>query len=396
MFWPASMAAPAPLIKVWATSVVGFWASAGIVMEGSPLSARVTTGRPAGGATAWPEARAGTSRASSTSMTMTMAAYASASAVASPPGAAITIRTPIRWSFSTSLSTPITLGSPTVSGSGASVSQVDVSLLPSSPLTIRYCTDIDWPSTRTAPVPSTSTRATGVLTSKGWSKVTVGAAPSGPSMVTAASAAMSASVGSAAAGLSVSWVGEAVGSAAGAGSAEQPASSRLVAIATVSRAGRRTAVSFGVGVPSLTAAGARRARTGDDATSCSCVPTEGCRPRKGENGRMSAHAPALPSDAASPGARPARVGVVGSGWRAEFYLRMARLMPARSRITGVVTRTAERGDQVRAAWGVPTVRTVADLLALERPDYVVVAVPWDVTPVATGELVRSGVSARTG
>ena len=108
---------------------------------------------------------------------------------------------------------------------------------------------------------------------------------------------------------------------------------------------------------------------------------------------MSAHAPApvLPSDAASPGARPARVGVVGSGWRAEFYLRMARLMPARSRITGVVTRTAERGDQVRAAWGVPTVRTVADLLALERPDYVVVAVPWDVTPVATGELVRSGV-----
>ncbi len=100
-------------------------------------------------------------------------------------------------------------------------------------------------------------------------------------------------------------------------------------------------------------------------------------------------APALPSDATSAAARPARVGVVGSGWRAEFYLRMARLMPERSRITAVVTRTAERGDQVRAAWGVPTVRTVADLLALERPDYVVMAVPWDVTPVATGELVRS-------
>src|SRR5665647_3531790 len=127
MFWPAAMTGPSPLIRVWVTSSAGFWASVGIVMEGSPLSARVTTGRPAGGTTAWPEARVGTSFASSTSITMTMAGDAAASAVAAVAGAAITIRTPIRWSFSTSLSTPTTLGSPTVSGSGAPVSQVDVS-----------------------------------------------------------------------------------------------------------------------------------------------------------------------------------------------------------------------------------------------------------------------------
>jgi predicted dehydrogenase len=86
---------------------------------------------------------------------------------------------------------------------------------------------------------------------------------------------------------------------------------------------------------------------------------------------------------------PIRYGIVGSGWRAEFFARMARLMPERFQCTGIVTRTAERGAEVEAAWGVPTVRTIEELVVggAERPEFVVVAVPWPVTPEATRELV---------
>ena len=57
-----------------------------------------------------------------------------------------------------------------------------------------------------------------------------------------------------------------------------------------------------------------------------------------------------------------RFGVVGSGWRAEFFVRMARLMPDRFQCVGVVTRSAERGAEVERAWGVPTVRTIEELV----------------------------------
>ena len=85
-----------------------------------------------------------------------------------------------------------------------------------------------------------------------------------------------------------------------------------------------------------------------------------------------------------------RFGVVGSGWRAEFFVRMARLLPERFEVVAVVSRSAERGAQVEAAWGVPTVRTIAELVAL-RPELVVVSTPWPVTPDAIRELVAAGV-----
>lgn len=86
-----------------------------------------------------------------------------------------------------------------------------------------------------------------------------------------------------------------------------------------------------------------------------------------------------------------RFGIVGSGWRGEFFLRLARLLPERFRVTGVVTRTESRGTAVTAEWGVRTFRTTAELLAHERPDFVIVSVPWPVTPEATRELVAAGV-----
>jgi predicted dehydrogenase len=82
-----------------------------------------------------------------------------------------------------------------------------------------------------------------------------------------------------------------------------------------------------------------------------------------------------------------RLGAIGSGWRTAFFLRLARALPDRLQVTGVVTRTAERGREVEAEWGVPTFRTVADLLRHERPDYVAASVPWPAMPDAIREVV---------
>src|SRR3954447_2517279 len=79
-------------------------------------------------------------------------------------------------------------------------------------------------------------------------------------------------------------------------------------------------------------------------------------------------------------------GIVGSGWRADFFLRLAAMAPDRFRATGVVTRTAERGAEVTARHGVPAFRTTRELIAAEAPEFVIVSVPWAVTPDATREL----------
>src|SRR4051794_29584948 len=64
--WPAVTSGPVPLISGCTTSVVGAAPVAG-VRVGLPVSSSVTVGRPATGGTVSPEARVGTSRASTTS-----------------------------------------------------------------------------------------------------------------------------------------------------------------------------------------------------------------------------------------------------------------------------------------------------------------------------------------
>ena len=88
----------------------------------------------------------------------------------------------------------------------------------------------------------------------------------------------------------------------------------------------------------------------------------------------------------------ARFGVVGSGWRTQFFLRLARLAPADLTVTGVVTRTAERGAQIEAEWDVPTFRTLPELAAATTSDFVVASVPWPVTPQVTADAVDLGLN----
>ena len=86
-------------------------------------------------------------------------------------------------------------------------------------------------------------------------------------------------------------------------------------------------------------------------------------------------------------------GIVGGGWRAEFYLRVARELPARFRVGGMLVRNETKGQAIEYAWGVATYRTLDQLLAAGELDFVVVSVPWPVTPVMLRELADRGMPA---
>jgi predicted dehydrogenase len=85
---------------------------------------------------------------------------------------------------------------------------------------------------------------------------------------------------------------------------------------------------------------------------------------------------------------PGTFGLIGSGWRAEFFLRLASQLPDRFRATGLVTRSTERGAEITARWGVPCFQSVAELAKSTRQDVVIPCVPWPVTPAVTTELVQ--------
>jgi len=89
-----------------------------------------------------------------------------------------------------------------------------------------------------------------------------------------------------------------------------------------------------------------------------------------------------------------RFAIVGSGWRTEFYLRVARALPEVFEITGVQTRDAERAAAITHDWAVPGCVTTRELLAA-GPAFVVVSVPWVVTPVLLRELSGRGVPVLT-
>ena len=80
-----------------------------------------------------------------------------------------------------------------------------------------------------------------------------------------------------------------------------------------------------------------------------------------------------------------RFGVVGTGWRTQFYLRVARARPDLFEVAGVVSRTKERADAVNRHWGVPGLISL-DALLKAKPEYVVTSVPWDVNPELLREL----------
>jgi len=87
---------------------------------------------------------------------------------------------------------------------------------------------------------------------------------------------------------------------------------------------------------------------------------------------------------------PYRFAVVGAGWRTLFYLRVVAALAERFELTGVVTRSLERAEEVSAAWGVDAFPSLHALLEADRPDFVVLSVPRSVTVEWLEQLTDAG------
>jgi predicted dehydrogenase len=80
-----------------------------------------------------------------------------------------------------------------------------------------------------------------------------------------------------------------------------------------------------------------------------------------------------------------KIAIIGAGWRADFYLHLALLMPAEFEVVGWVVR-----DQAKAkAFPVKTYSSVSELLVHEKPDYLISAVTWLSNPDVLALLVEA-------
>jgi hypothetical protein len=87
--------------------------------------------------------------------------------------------------------------------------------------------------------------------------------------------------------------------------------------------------------------------------------------------------------------------IVGVGWRADFFLRIARALPERFRVVGMVARNADKGKAIEAEWGVPTFRDIDGLLRAGKPEFAIVSVPQPAAPGVIQELAGRGVAILT-
>jgi len=87
---------------------------------------------------------------------------------------------------------------------------------------------------------------------------------------------------------------------------------------------------------------------------------------------------------------PIRFGIVGAGWRSEFYLRIAKAMPERFEVTGMVVRNAEKRRRFEQIWGVKTFETLEGMLGKTSPSFVVSSVSWAANPGFLKELSARG------
>ena len=87
--------------------------------------------------------------------------------------------------------------------------------------------------------------------------------------------------------------------------------------------------------------------------------------------------------------------IVGSGWRSEFFLRIARELPDRFRVVGLVTRSDTTGRAIQESWGVPTFATIDQLVQHTNPTFAVVSVPRQVAPETITRLAGHGIPVLT-
>lgn len=86
-------------------------------------------------------------------------------------------------------------------------------------------------------------------------------------------------------------------------------------------------------------------------------------------------------------------GIIGSGWRAEFFLRIARDLPEQFPLAGIVIRNPEKSAAFKGKWpSVPVFASWRELVAETAPGFVITSVGWAANPPLLAELAEAGVA----
>ncbi|GLX66718.1 Gfo/Idh/MocA family protein [Paenibacillus glycanilyticus] len=83
--------------------------------------------------------------------------------------------------------------------------------------------------------------------------------------------------------------------------------------------------------------------------------------------------------------QPVRFGLIGFGWRAEAYLRIAKQLPHLFEAVGIVVRDISKYEKAAAKWGLKLYSSAAELAP--HCDYVIAAVSKNAVPELLEELV---------
>ncbi|MDP5272617.1 Gfo/Idh/MocA family protein [Chengkuizengella axinellae] len=71
---------------------------------------------------------------------------------------------------------------------------------------------------------------------------------------------------------------------------------------------------------------------------------------------------------------PIKFSLIGGGFRAQFYLRIAQALPEQFVVSGMVVRDEIKGKKMENQWNVVTYRTMDELLQNESPNFTVLCV----------------------
>lgn len=88
---------------------------------------------------------------------------------------------------------------------------------------------------------------------------------------------------------------------------------------------------------------------------------------------------------------PIRFGLIGGGWRAEFFTRIAAALPDRFEMVGVHMRDADKAAAFGARWGI-TVCDSLEGMADEGPDFLVLSVKAEAHPDYAARLHALGMA----
>lgn len=86
-----------------------------------------------------------------------------------------------------------------------------------------------------------------------------------------------------------------------------------------------------------------------------------------------------------------KFGLYGSGWRSEFFLRVAQLLPQQFCVDGIITTNSKKADYFKKAFNVTCYQTLDDYLQRNTPLFMVESVNKGVSAEITMNLVNKGI-----